>query len=327
MLAAFFALSAAQIPTGSYGLTELCDKLRAASGVAYTVDGDLRDFPVFVATKTGDPERVKQLVADAFRAKWVKDGERYRLTLDKVDPEADYPEFERLFKAMTKGKKSDGAMNIHDVYRMAPGETIRFGEPSGQILRPFPKEFAKTLTEQGLWYVAIHRLARGIFECRLHLPTANEGVFSGEGDLEFAGLPADVQTALKDDLGKKALTPADQQAIQKMVSGPDAMGIDWSHLDKRDPVASIADHVLPKIASTIAPDMAIALPDISMFVLGLGGQGGNTVRALLEPFGKVVRLTMEDDALIGELPLFERAAATSSQVKRSVLAKFIADKS
>ncbi|HVT12325.1 MAG TPA: hypothetical protein VHE55_08655 [Fimbriimonadaceae bacterium] len=327
VLAAFLVLSAAQIPTGSYGLTELCDKLRAATGVAYTVDGDLSDFPVFVSTKTGDPERVKQLVADAFRARWVKDGERYRLTLDKIDPEADYPEFERLFKAATKGRKLDGAMNIHDVYRLAPGEMIRFGNPSGQFFRPFPKDFAKTLAEQGPWYVAIRRMGRGIFECRLYLPGVNTGAFSAEGDLQFAGLPADVETALKGDLGKKALTPAEQQDIQKMAAGPAAMGIDWNHIDKRDPIATIADHVLPKLAAAITPDMAIALPDVSLFVLGMSGQGGNSVRAILEPFMRVVRLTMADGAVIGELPLYERTPNTSSQVKRSVLAKFIGEKS
>lgn len=305
-------------------MPELCDKLRAATGIAHTVDADFRDFPVFVATKTGDPERVKQLVGDAFRAKWVKDGERYRLTPMKIDPDADYAKFEREFKAATKGRPQETALNIHDVYRMAPGETIRFGYPAGQVFRPFGKDFVKTLSApDGKWTIAIRRMGRGIFESRLHLPTGNSGAFSQEGDIAFSGVPPDVEAALKDDLAKQALTPADQQAIQKMVSSPAAMGVDWSNLDKRDPVASIADHLLPKLAAAITPDMAIALPDVSMFVLGLGGQGGNSVRAILAPFSQVVEMTMEDGALIGELPLFDRSPF-SSQVKRPVLAKFIA---
>lgn len=324
MIAVLLALSFGQIPTGSYGMPELCDKLRAATGVAHTVDADFRDFPVFVATRTGDPERVKQLVGDAFRAKWVKDGERYRLTPLKIDPDADYARFERDFKAATKGRPQGTALNIHDVYRMAPGETIRFGYPSSPIFRDFSKDFAKSLPASDTrWTIAIRRMGRGIFESRLHLPTGNSGAFSQAGDIEFSGLPPDVEAALKADLSKQALTPAEQKAVQKMASSPAAMGVDWSNLDKRDPVASIADHVLPKLAAAVTPDMAIALPDISLFVVGLGGQGGNSVRAILEPFSQVVDLTMADGAVIGELPLFERSAF-SSQVRRPVLAKFIA---
>lgn len=301
-------------------MPELCAKLKTATGVTHRVDSDLIDYPVFVSVKSGEPERVKKLVAEALRGTWVKDGESYKLMPAKMDSSADYEEFERQFKLASAKTPGFAGLPIKDVYKMAPGAMLRFGTIQGDLYRPFTSEFRKKLPEGGPWYIVLRRFGQGVFESKIKLPDVDISAFDDRGEIEFDSLPPKVEQLLKPDLDKVVLTADEEAALRQMVTGPDAMKVDWSDLSKRDPIANIADGVMPKIGKAVSVDMAIALPDLFMMILTSGVES-NTVRARLARFSQVVNLDVVDGAVIGKSPICDRFS--SAQVKRKVLEGFI----
>jgi hypothetical protein len=304
-------------------MPELCLKLKAATGVVHAVDGDLKDYPVFVATKTGDPERVKVLVAAAMRAQWRKDGDKVKLIPVKPDLAAEYVAFEQRFKAATTNKPHHLQLPIRDFYDMAPGQMIRYSYPPSNTSKPLPASMQKAVmaSDDRRGSVIVRREAEGLFECNFRLPGFEAGAFNPQAELELRALPKEVVDLLGSDLDRAALTPKEQQAIQSMVTSPASLKIDWTDLSKRDPIAVIADSVLPKVAAAIKPEMAVALPDLSLFSLGRIGNGSAAVRAALEPLVSVIDWAVIDGALIGKLPMCDRVS--SGQVRRDVLERLI----
>ncbi|HTQ09577.1 MAG TPA: hypothetical protein VMI31_05855 [Fimbriimonadaceae bacterium] len=324
VVAACLLLAVAQIPNGAYGMPELCTKLKSATGVFYKVDPDLVDYPVFVSTKNGDPERVKQLVADALRAKWVKDGDRFRLESVKYDPSTEFAAFEVQFKKAAAGKPALEGVDIKEVFQMPAGRLLRFGTPSNDIFHPFPSAFQKKIESSpgGPWYVYIRRFSEGAFETRVNLPSVKAGVFSSDSDVMFADLPKDVATSLRDDLAKTAVDKDRMAALTKMTQTPGAIKIDWTDLDKRDPVAAMTEPLLSGLAKAVHVDIALALPDSSFLALGGGGPIGDTVQVVLGHFAAVDELEMKDEALVGKIPTCDRF--TPAQTRRDVLGKLVA---
>jgi len=305
-------------------MPELCAKLRVATGVVHKVDPDLLDYPVFISTKTGDPERVKQLVADAMRAKWMKDGDRFRLESVKYDPSTEFAAFAVQYKQAAAGKPTVEAVDIKEVYQMPAGQILRYGSPSNNIFHPFPAAFQKKVESSpgGPWYVYIRRFSEGVFETKVNLPSGKAGVFSPDSDVAFAAVPRDVADALKEDLPKIAIDKDRMAAITKMTQTPGQIKIDWSDPAKRDPIAAMTEPLLSGVAGAVHVDMALALPDASLLALGGEGPIGNTVQAVVGHFAGIDDLEMKDGALIGKIPTCDRF--TPSQTRRDVLGKLVA---
>jgi hypothetical protein len=95
------------------------------------------------------------------------------------------------------------------------------------------------------------------------------------------------------------------------------MGIDWSNISKRDPVAILGDSILPKLAKALDRDVALALPDMSLMIFGRAGEGAPTVRSILTPFCRIDDLGMSGEALVGRTPMCDHFG--SAQTKRDVL--------
>lgn len=325
MLASLLAFAVGQIPNGAYGMPELCAKLRSATGIAHTVSPELRDYPVFVVSKSGDPERVKWLVATALRAKWQKEGDRVLLAPVKIDPESEFPQFERQYKLACANLPSHLALPVHDLYRLAPGQMARYGYPSTDLFLPLPMALQDEIRKSdfGMGHVWVKRAGEGIFEYRMVLPHASASAFSTDGQIQFASLPKTVSDLLGNNLLKPAIGTEEQGAIRRLARDPSSLKVDWRDLEKRDPIASICEKILMGVGKATESEMAITLPDVSMLMLSTLGQGSGSLKAVLATFSATIDWGVEQGTLIGKLPMCERFGP--SQVKRSVLARYLAE--
>jgi hypothetical protein len=298
------AMPVAPFPAGAYAMPELCRQLTAATGALHSAEATLRDYPVFVSAKSGQPARVKQLVAAALHAEWRQEGDRYRLVAVKPKAEEDFPEFERQYRSAVKDKPDWLELPIHDLYRLPVGQTLRYGPRPGPNVRAWPPKLAKNT--EGF---AIRRMTSGVFES------------SHMQQIQFSGLPDSVRTLLGEDLRQTALTGDALAKIRRLTSDPGAIKMDFRQPAKLDPVAQISEPVLMPVAKAIKPDLALPLIDHSLFAVMMAGGSSGQVEPILAPYSATTDWTVVDGAVVGRLPMCERVAP--SQTKRAVLARLV----
>jgi len=307
MIAALLTLFIADpFPSGCYSMPELCRKLTAATSVVHQMDTNVRDYPVFVSVKSGDAARVEKLVATAMHAEWRDDGTgKLRLIQSKIVPGEDLAHFEAAFKLAYGSNKDLPALPIQDVYKMAPGEIIRYGAVPNAYVKKWPVAGRKP-DERGL---AVRRLTYGVFE------------FTGMKEANFSWLPDEAAKLLGADADNVVVTDEMKAQFDKMQKDPQSLKLDFTDLDKHDPAATMAELMLPAVGKGISKDLVIALPDFSFFTLFDAANGPGTVRSILSGYSKAIDWTVSDDALIGRLPNIE--LTSPSQSRRSVIAKFL----
>lgn len=309
MLAGLFALVliADPIPSGCYAMPELCRQLTAATGVPHTMDVNVRDYPVYVSVKSGDPKRVEQLVATALHAQWFDDAGKMRLIQTKLVPNEDFAHFEAAFKKAAGSNKTFLALPIQDLYKMAPGETVRYGNMNLAHLRKWPAKAPHNPNGQD--GIAVRRMAYGVFE------------FSGMQDANFSWLPDEVVKLLGDEVDKPSVDNDQRAEIKKTIRDLAKMKLDFSNLDKRDPSCDLNSVALPFVGKAISKDLVVALPDFSFFTTFAVTEGSGTVRNVLESYSMAIDWTASDGAVVGRLSNME--VINPSQAKRSVLARFL----
>lgn len=309
MVAALLLFSLAPVPVGAFGMPELCKILTTATGTKHVADALLSDYPVFVSVKSGDPVRVRKLVAAALHGRWIEENGRLRLKAVKPACDEDFPEFERLFRIACKGDERLLQLPIHDLYQMAPGRNIRYGPTPTDYIRPLPAGLAKLGTDSKRSFL-IHRMAPGNFE-----------ISTNDQEIEFSGLPKAVVDVLGDDLSKDAYLPEEVEPLRKMLSNPANLKIDWKHTDDRDPIANLENSVLAPVAKVIGKDLVIALPDFTIFSTIAAVNGGITVHSVLDWFSICNSWTVVDGAAVGCLTNCE--LENPAQAKRSAIQKFV----
>lgn len=311
MLAGLLLLPFFQLKVGGYPMPELCRLLSVATGTPHVADQTLQDYPVFVSVKSGDPLKVRKLVAAALHAEWRDDGKSYRLAPTKLGSNEGIEEFERQYKAAIKGHKYWMEIPILDLYRLAPGETIRYGPKPSQYVHALPPKLVTKLKN--------HEVEGDTFSGR----RMTSGVFEfGQGQIEFTLLPEAVEKALGDDLTKNALTKEDREKLQNRMGDPGKLKLDLSDFSKHDPVADIASWVLAPAAEKTSKDLVAVIPDFSFFPVMGAANGPGTIQSILAQFSQVLDWKVVDDSIVGCLSPCE--VKNLSQSRRSVLGKFVA---
>jgi hypothetical protein len=122
-------------------------------------------------------------------------------------------------------------------------------------------------------------------------------------------------------LKKRALSPDQVDQLQARIRDPEKSNLDWKDIARNDPVAAFSDATLKAVAAQVPSDMALVLPDFSLFAIMQAGDGNGTVDSVLSGYGMAVDWEVVDGALIGRMPVCERLMP--AQVKRSVLAKLL----
>lgn len=144
----------------------------------------------------------------------------------------------------------------------------------------------------------------------------------GQSDGEFSGLPQPVAALLANDLGKQPWTADERAAANKALREPTGMGIDWTHLSGRDPVAALQELILGPMARALGPDLVIVLPDISFFPLLEGSHDKSaTVGSFLGRYSACDTWSVVNGAAVGSLTSCE--CGYPAQANRSALAKFV----
>ncbi|MDR3691832.1 MAG: hypothetical protein P4L46_20805 [Fimbriimonas sp.] len=289
-------------------MPELCRLLAAATGQPHSVESELGDYSVFVSAKNGDPARVRTLVARALRATWREDKGRYRLVSVRPRPDANYAEFERLFRKGMKVLPNPISVPIHDLYRMAPGQTIRYGPTETPYIRQLPAELNQPNVAPG-GITIVRRMAAGVFE------------FEHGMQVSLDGLPESVTTFLGDARSKRPFTPEQIARIKSISRNQSDLKLDWSQAAKRDPIAAMQDLLLPQIAKEMACDLAVALPDFTFFAFADPEVEGFTVEAVLSAYSLAIVWTVIDGAIVGILPDCEYDFP--GQARRIDLAKYV----
>jgi len=305
MVAAFILFAQAQIPTGAYGMPELCRLLTSATGTVHTADARLRDYPVFVSVKSHDPHRVEKLVAAALWGQWVSENGKAVLKAVKPPPKEDFAEFERLFRAAFGPQSVFQKLPMEDLYRMPPGRIERYGATPTHNIQPLPKKLEGYTGDP----ILIRRMAPGLFQYDM-----------GQSDGEFNGLPKSVSELLGDDLNKQPLSAGDKVAIKKLSSEPTALKVDWRHIEDRDPMATMQNIMLQPVGNAVHVDLVMALPDISIFAL-IEPKKTETVGSILGQYSMSDMLTVVDGAAIGRLSVCE--CDYPAQANRAAVQKFI----
>lgn len=278
-------------------MPELCRRLTEATGKVHFPDAALRDYPVFVSAKSGDPKRVERLVAAALHAEWQEEeGGKYRLIAVKPVDEPDRAEFERLYLKACGGDKFRAALPLKDLYRMPVGQIYRYGG--------FQSETVKKLEGVGEG-IAVRRLAAGVFE------------FGGNDQIMLKGLSEAVEAKLGADLKKVALDAEARVNLAKTVSDPQVSKVSFTEFEKRDPLAELCAPMLKPVAEAVSTDMAFALPDFSIFPVMEAAEGDGTVRTVLSAYAELVDVALVDGAVVGRLTMTERLYST--QTRRAVL--------
>ena len=311
MVAALLLLCLNPVPTGAYGLPELCRVLSVATGKPHIVDAGLSDYAVFVSVKSGDPSRVRKLVSVALHGQWVEDGGRFRLKSVKPAKDEDYPEFERLYRQACNGNSILLQIPVRDLYNMEPGTIIRYATEPNPYTREMPAPLAKLLDGTKKSY-CILREAAGIF---VHESYGSE--------FQFSGLPPSVADLVGVDLQKEALSEDQRKALGKMGQDLSSLKIDWKHLETRDPIAALNEMILKPTSGAMSSDLVIALPDMSIFAVVTSGGGPTTIEAILGRYSSMDIWTVSDGAAVARLPACE--LSKPSQAKRSVLQRFLED--
>jgi hypothetical protein len=277
-------------------MPELCRRLTEATGRVHVPDATMRDYPVFVSAKSGDPRRVEKLVASALHAEWREEDGKLRLVAVKPVDEPDRAEFERLYRKACGDDKVRNALPIKDLYRMPVGQIYRYGGQATETVRKLEG------IGEGL---AVRRLAAGVFE------------FGGNDQLMLKGLSEAVERKLGADLKKVALDGEARATLRKRVSDPQSSKFSFTDFERRDPVAELCEPMLKPIAEAVTADMAFVLPDFSMFPVMEAAAGDGSVGAVLSSYSELLDVALVDEAVVGRLTMTERLYST--QTRRAVL--------
>jgi hypothetical protein len=232
----------------------------------------------------------------------------------------EFPEFERQFRAVIRNSMWS-SLPLDVIYKMPVGTVLRFGYPQNNLVKPLPSTLQKDAKANGFGLVLVRRMAEGMFETRVMLGGQDTGAFNPEYEISFNSLPRPVEDLLEPVLDQPVLTAEEQAAMQKGASNPGGFGLDFSDFVKHDPIADLGKAMLPALGKRVGLDMAMALPDMSVFSLGVGGSGTPTVGAIMRRFSTTVDWAVRNGAVIGKLPTCEQFGG--AQVKRDVLAKLL----
>lgn len=295
-------------------MPELCRRLTEATGVTHHVDGRLRDYPVFLSVHGSDAKRVESLLATVLGGEWQRDGKALVLTPVRPKGEEGLAEFERQFRLATGGQKDLAALPMKALYEMAPGSQARFGSPAGALFLPFMPGFTKT------GRIVVRRDAYGSFSFRQDFGDRQSGVFTPGGQIQFGSLPPEVLAHLGEDAKKPGLSKTEGEAVFKSMTDPSTLKVDWKSLDRSDPIAAFNEPVLSSVAAKVAPDLVVALPDLSLMNLPAASHGA-TVEATCGAYALAVAWRFGDGAILGTLPDCERLAP--AQTRRAVLSGFV----
>lgn len=320
-----FVLLAPPAPTGTTTLTVLCEWLTTQTGTKYAASAELRDYPVFLSVKSGDPGRITALVAGALAGRWERDGKTVRLVPANPKDGEGLAEFARGWKATVDPKSPLAALPPETIYAMRAGSILRFGLPEGRYVLPLPPALKARVeaSEERKGYVYLSRWANGYFQRSLALPDDGQGPFSSGSEVTFRTLPPAVLAALGDEAKNPALTPEDATGLEKIMSDPMGRKIDPKTIERKDPLTGFVDPLLGPVSRAMKRDLVMALPDLSL--MAIMTRKGTTVEGGLAGFGAVDDLTVVDGAIVGRLPVSERRYRT--QTRRVVLGKFVQETS
>ncbi|MGV3616632.1 MAG: hypothetical protein ACO1SV_14995 [Fimbriimonas sp.] len=300
MLPLLLAFPIAPIPAGAYPMPELCRRLTEATGKTHAADATLRDYPVFVATQSGEAARVKRLVAAALHAEWKEEDGKFRLVAVKPAEEPDWPEFDRRFRIACGENKAWLALPAKELYRMPVGQIVRYGPQTTETIRKLPG------LEVG---VAVRRLASGVFE------------FAGNNQITLSGLSKSVEEALGEKLTREAVDAETRAELRQRTTDPQKAKFDLKNLDLSDPIAVMSEPMLKPVAAAVGMDVAAALSDASIFPVMMSVHGDGKVKSVLESYSAMLDWSVVDGALVGRLTMTERLYST--QTRRSVLQSLV----
>ena len=308
MLALLAVAVLAPIQPGCYGITSLCQRLSEVTGTRHVATANLWDYPVFVSVKSGDPARIRNLVASALLSEWVSDGGKLRLRFKKQGGNDDFLEFKRLFQAAAAKDKVSLGLPIRDLYELPPGRILRYSSSPTPYIRQLPTPSASKGTEADD-FVLIRRVAPGAYEYDM-----------GGHEVNFKGLPPSVRSLLSASLQKHPLSPEQQQLIGKLMNDPSAIRSGWKNSASADPISSILELMLNPLAGQLDKDLVMALPDFSIFAM-LPGQGTPSIESILEGFSLCDRWNVVDGAAVASLTTCE--IDHPSQTVRKAISDFI----
>ncbi|HEY3783437.1 MAG TPA: hypothetical protein VGL56_20330 [Fimbriimonadaceae bacterium] len=300
-----------QIPCGAYTVTDICKRLTERTGIDHGIDADFRDYPIYLSVKGDNPQRVEKLTAAALRAKWEKVNHGVRLIHDPVDKDADFTEFKRQLVIALEKHPLKG-LPARDLYDMNPGSVIRFGSPTNDLIKELPTMVAKPTNSPA--EIRVRRFCYGMFEFFSQGFESDIKAFAENSQVNFDTLPADVSTLLGDDLKKPAGSPAEIAALKKAMANPggfDTVG--------KDPTVAMFSVGFEHMGDAVSHDMAIALSDLSIFVLA---ESKETVGSVLGNFSAFDDWTVVDGAAVARVPAREILYPT--QTKRTVLTQLLA---
>ncbi len=316
MIAAFALLVQATVPSGAYSMPELCAKLTEATGVVHASDNVLRDYPVYIGVKSGDPAKVEKLVAQAFHAEWQKGDKLVRLVKTKVEKDEGFREFERAVKHATLGNRVFSAIPIADLYSATPGDLMRYME--GAISPHFklmPKEMAQEIEqrpeqvgESKVFYM--RRMGYGYYETTPGGPSIN-----------FNSLPEDVEALLGSAPIPVKLTEQEVAFYGKLARDPREAKVDFVNVTKSDPIAQVCSPALSAIDRALDKDIVVALPDNVLLPLAPSPNMQGGLQKLLASLSMAVEWGVYEGAVVGKLPYIE--LKYPAQSKRTSLSTFI----
>ena len=317
-----FVLPTPPAPTGTTTLTVLCEWLTQKTGTRYAAASELRDYPVFLSVRSGDPGRITALVASALGGRWESDGKTIRLVAVKPKDGEDLAEFAHRWQEATRGNEALASLPTKEVYALPAGRILRFGTPQGEYVRPLPDRLRAKVEagqkETGI--VALRRLANGLFEVKVEIPEKKRTVPGVDFGVAFRSLPPEVVAALSDETKKAIGGDNVIEEIQKRMTDPAGQRIDLKTIDRLDPLRNLMDPLLAPVAASLKEDFVVALLDAShTAVLGLGGR--MTVEDALRRLSPIDDWTMVEGALVGRLPVSERVHR--AQARREAMARYI----
>ena len=315
------ALLAPVLPTGTMTTTAVCRWLSERTGVVHRVGTDLRDYPVFLAVRSGEPGRVERLVASALVGHWERSGGALRLVPTKPKASEVDKGFAARYRAATEGKGALAELPPGEIEAMRVGTILCFGPSEGAYVRPLPaaaRAKAGVRTEDETW-VYLMRVTYGRFIASVVRADGDDRSLVKDEMITFRDPNPAVAALLGDARVKPVYTAGELAERQRRLGLGEPLKIDWKRVDAVDPLAAMADPWLRPVAAAVGVDLAVALPDLCL--LGIGGKEPETLGEVFERVGQADDLSVEDGAVVGRLTLSERRYPT--QARREAVADYV----
>lgn len=301
--------AASTIPQGAYSAPELCRMLTKATGTQHRVESALQDFPVFVSVKSGDPNRIEELTAEALHASWVKSGSDLILKWTRPLKDEGYDRFKQLVETSRTKEDWFHKIPVRDLYDLPPGNILRYGVNDSEWVKAIPESLAKAVGEASM-PLKIRRMAPGVFE------------LTSMRQVEFFDLPDEVAKQMGSSIETNPFKPTDLSALMKVMSDPGEMKKIWQVDSGKDPIALIQGTFLTPVANSISCDLVMVLPDFSLFALLEPTSGEPKIRGILSKYSVTINWKLFKGAAIGQVS--ESEYRNPTQCHRQVLRAFIA---